>query len=168
MTERATAAGNGDVDSTNAGKPDFAERLYVPWFHWVLPLVAAILLAIEVHMGFPVIPLWLPFLITVPLALFTMVRLGRTPVRVSDGELWAADAHIPVHFIGAADPVSPAAKRKTLGPLLDPTAFVVHRGWVPSMVRLELTDPADPTPYWLVSVRRPEKLIAAVRAAQDR
>ena len=32
------------------------------------------------------------------------------------------------------------------------------------MVLVVLDDPEDPTPYWLVSSRRPEKVLAALRA----
>lgn len=149
------------------GRPQFRERLYVPWWHWVLPVIAAALLAAEVHMGFPVVPAWLPYLFTIPLALFAMTRLSRVVVELKDGELWAADAHLPVEFIGAVDAVTGTEKRKALGPYLDPAAFVMHRGWVPSMVRLQLDDPADPTPYWLVSVRHPDRLITALTAASQ-
>jgi hypothetical protein len=30
------------------------------------------------------------------------------------------------------------------------------------LVRLEVTDPADPTPYWVFSVREPDRLLAAL------
>lgn len=166
MTESAIAGNNGDVDPQPTGTaPRFRERLYVPWWHWILPIVAAGLLAAEVHMGFPVIPAWPPYLITVPLALFSMIWLGRATVQVKDGELWAADAHLPLRFIGAVEKVTATGKRKALGPHLDPSAFVMHRGWVSTLVRIQLTDPADPTPYWLVSVRKPDLLIEALKAA---
>lgn len=161
--ERATAD-NQDNPDPAPGKAGavFHERLYVPWWHWVLPIVAAALLGAEIHMGFPVIPAWLPYLVTIPVAVFAMIRLGRVTVDVKDGELWVGDAHLPLRFVGAVAALSGTDKRKALGPYLDPTAFVLHRGWVPSVVRVELTDPADPTPYWLISVRRPEKLIAVL------
>jgi hypothetical protein len=31
------------------------------------------------------------------------------------------------------------------------------------VVRIEVLDPDDPTPYWVVSTRHPERLIAALR-----
>ena len=31
----------------------------------------------------------------------------------------------------------------------------MHRGWVGPVVRIEVTDPAGRTPYWVVSVRDP-------------
>ena len=45
-----------------------------------------------------------------------------------------------------------------------PYAFVVQRPWIPGAVQVHLDDPADPTPYWVVSSRRPDKLAAALLA----
>jgi hypothetical protein len=54
-------------------------------------------------------------------------------------------------------------KRKVLGPRLNPTAYVLHRGWVGPTLRVEVTDPADPTPYWVFSTRHPEKVSSLLR-----
>ena len=58
--------------------------------------------------------------------------------------------------------VPKTAKSAALGRQLDPAAYVQHRAWVGSMVLLVLDDPDDPTPYWLVSTRHPEKVLAAL------
>ena len=39
----------------------------------------------------------------------------------------------------------------------------MHRAWVGPMVLLVLDDPDDPTPYWLVSSRHPDRVLAALR-----
>jgi hypothetical protein len=49
-----------------------------------------------------------------------------------------------------------------LGPELDPAAHLVHRAWVGPVVRIEVTDPDDDTPYWIVSTRDPDALVAAL------
>jgi hypothetical protein len=67
--------------------------------------------------------------------------------------------------VGAVQIVPVTAKRKALGPHLDPAAFVVHRGWVGPLLRVQLTDPADPTPYWMFSTRHPERLAELLRAS---
>jgi hypothetical protein len=36
------------------------------------------------------------------------------------------------------------------------------RAYLKRSVRVEVTDPADPTPYWLVSSRHPEQLAKAL------
>ncbi|RIS22389.1 DUF3093 domain-containing protein, partial [Mycobacteroides abscessus] len=56
------------------------------------------------------------------------------------------------------------AKSAALGRQLDPAAFVVHRAWIGPMVLVVLNDADDPTPYWLVSSRHPDRLLAALRS----
>ncbi|MFC6344403.1 DUF3093 family protein [Nocardioides hankookensis] len=38
------------------------------------------------------------------------------------------------------------------------------RPYLKRAVRVEITDPADPAPYWLVATRRPEELAGALAA----
>ena len=144
----------------------FRERLYVPWYHWVLPLVAAGLLAAEVHMGYPGVRAWLPYVILLPLTALLIWRFGNARVEVRDGELWAGEAHLPLRWVGEVRVVPLAAKRKALGPGFDPAAFALHRGWIGPMVWVEVTDPHDPTPYWMISTRSPERLSAALVAGR--
>lgn len=140
----------------------FRERLYVSFWAWPLPLLLAGILAAEVHMGYPGIRAWLPYLVLLPLTGALMIRLGWTKVEVADGELWVGDAHLPVRFIEDAEVIPARDKRRALGPELDPSAFLVHRGWIPGAVRVWLDDENDPTPYWVVSTRHPEKLVKAL------
>ena len=44
---------------------------------------------------------------------------------------------------------------------LDARAYLCIRGWIPTGIRVAVADPQDPTPYWLVSTRRPEELLTA-------
>jgi hypothetical protein len=50
------------------------------------------------------------------------------------------------------------------GPKLDARAWTLFRGYVRGVVKVEVQDPADPTPYWLVSVRNPSAVVAALRS----
>lgn len=141
-------------------RPYYSERLYAAWWVWPLPLAMAGLLAAEVHMGYPGVRMWLPYVVLLPLAVAVLLWLGRTTVRLPrDGQLWVSDAHLPLEFVEGAELVAPAEKRKALGPNLDPAAFVIHRPWIRPMVRVWLNDPNDPTPYWLISTRHPERLV---------
>jgi hypothetical protein len=88
-------------------------------------------------------------------------------VAVHDGELHAGRAHVPARLLG--DVVVLATREQVageLGPRLDARAYVLLRSSVGRGVRVALEDPADPTPYWLVSSRRPEELAAALDAAR--
>jgi Protein of unknown function (DUF3093) len=141
----------------------FDERLRVPWWWWPPALGVAGLLAAEVHLGYPGIRAWLPYLLLAPLATAALLALGRARIQVAGGELRVGHAHIPLHFIGDVEVISRAGKRRALGPELDPAAYLLHRGWVGPMLRVRLTDPDDPTPYWVFSTRHPERLAALLR-----
>lgn len=149
-----------------AGETDrklYSERLYVAWWGWPLPLIAAALLAAEIHMGYPGVRAWLPYLILMPLMAAWLVLLGRSKVEITEDELLVGNARLPLRFVGEVDVVDREHKRKALGPELDPAAFVVHRGWVGPIVRVHLTDPEDPTPYWVFSTRKPEAVAGLLR-----
>ncbi|MGE2718548.1 DUF3093 domain-containing protein [Mycolicibacterium celeriflavum] len=145
----------------------YRERLWVPWWWWPPGLGLAALIAFEIDMGIAAIPGWLPFAVLLPVAVVVLLWLGRTEVRVVSGpagtELWAGAAHLPADVIARSAEVPRSAKSAALGRQLDPAAFVVHRAWVGPMVLVVLDDPDDPTPYWLVSARHPERVLAALR-----
>lgn len=153
------------VPDRPAPRPRFAERLTVPWWWWPLGVAIAALLAAEIHLGYPGVRAWLPYLLTVPLALGSLAWVGRHQVRVEDGELHVGPAHVPLRHLGQLTTIAPKNKRPALGPELDPAAFVLHLPWIGPAVRVELTDPADPTPYWLFSLRNPEGLAEQLRCA---
>jgi hypothetical protein len=88
-------------------------------------------------------------------------------VEVSRGgtrDIWlqAAEARIPAAALGEARPLRGAQWRHELGPALDARAHLCIRGWIGHGVRVEVTDPRDPVPYWLVSSRRPNDVAAAL------
>ena len=150
----------------------YRERLWVPWWWWPLAFGLAALIAFEVRLGIAALPGWLPFATLFTVATGALLWLGRVEIRVIGGadntggtvELWASDAHLPVSVITRSAEIARSAKSAALGRQLDPAAFVLHRGWVGPMVLLVLDDPEDPTPYWLVSCRHPERVLSALRS----
>jgi hypothetical protein len=144
----------------------YRERLWVPWW-WSLPgFGLAGLIAYEVTLGVRSLPSWLPFAVLLPVAAAVLVWFSKTEVRVVAGpagpELWVGAAHLPVGVVSRSAEVPPSAKSAALGRQLDPAAYVVHRAWVGPMVLLVLDDPDDPTPYWLISTRHPDRVLGAL------
>jgi Protein of unknown function (DUF3093) len=68
-----------------------------------------------------------------------------------------------VQLLGPAVRLDPAAMRRARGVELDARAFLCLRGWLAEGIRIPVLDPADRTPYWLLSSRRPDALIAALQ-----
>jgi hypothetical protein len=138
------------------------ERLHVPAW-WTVPALGAVLVfGALLHGGLGPIRALLSYggvalVVAVGLAAASTAR-----VRVADGVLEAGGARLPLEVAAGVHPLDRLQTRRALGPEGDPTAYVVFRAWVPGSVLVELADPDDPTPYWLVSTRHPDRLAAAV------
>ncbi len=83
-------------------------------------------------------------------------------VDVERGELRAGVARIPVRLLAEPRVLGRAELRVELGPALDARAYACLRSWIGTAVRVEVRDPQDPTPYWIVSTRRPADLVRAL------
>ncbi|MGW0158410.1 DUF3093 domain-containing protein [Mycobacterium sp. NPDC003323] len=150
----------------------YRERLRVPWWFWLPGLGLAALIAAEVNMGVEALPDWVPYAVLLPVAAAVLMWMGRMEIRVVQNgsasdpavELWAGPAHLPVNLIARSAEVPRSAKSAALGRQLDPAAYVLHRAWIGPMVLIVLDDPDDPTPYWLVSCRHPDRVLAALRS----
>ena len=147
----------------------YRERLWVPWWWWPLALALAALIAVEVNLGVRALPDWLPYATLFTVAAGVLLWLGRVEIRVTADsavpggvELWAGEAHLPLKVITRSAEIARSAKSAALGRQLDPAAYVLHRAWVGPMVLVVLDDPDDPTPYWLVSCRHPERVLSAL------
>ena len=144
----------------------YEERLVAPLAWWLAGL------------GFVVIVWWI-FLVATPLwlawtaavvALALVVGLvghySSVRVAVSNGELCAGRAHIPLALCGAVEPLDRDQARDAGGASADARAYLVLRPYISTAVRVAIDDPQDPVPYWLLSTRHPARLAAAVRAAR--
>ena len=89
-----------------------------------------------------------------------IVFVGFAPrIRVTDTHLRAGRATIERRFLGAATVVDREDRGAALA---DARSWSLVRGWIPTGVSITVNDPADPTPTWYLSTRRPEKLVAAL------
>lgn len=91
---------------------------------------------------------------------------GSPVVAVTAQELVAGRARLPLRYAGEATAFRAEEATAQRGRMLDARAWLLIRGWVSPVVRVELTDETDPTPYWLVSSRHPEQLASAINEAR--
>jgi hypothetical protein len=84
-------------------------------------------------------------------------------VTVGDDGLRVGRAYLSPDAVGAVTSLDAAAARELRGRGGDARAHLLLRGWIPTAVRIDLTDPDDPHPYWYLSTRRPDDLAAALR-----
>lgn len=144
--------------------PVYREKLWpTPWIYIVSLLLvpSSILVLAPVSM-----PAGIVTGIVLYLAVVGALSLTAPIVEVRDGRLRAGRAEIDLAHTGEAVAAEDAAARAERGTGLDARAFLVIRGWVQPIVRIPIVDPADPTPYWLVSSRRPKELAAAINGSR--
>ncbi len=99
-------------------------------------------------------------------ALIAWVATAASPrISIADETFTAGHASIPVHLLGDATVFRGADAARERGPQLDARAYLCIRGALP-VVKIPVADPQDPTPYWLVSTRDPERLLATLHAAR--
>lgn len=85
-------------------------------------------------------------------------------VEVRDGVLRAGGTEIPTSLLADVVTLDREGVRTQMGTGWDARAFACLRTWAGGAVRATVVDPADPTPFWVVSTRRPDDLAAAVMA----
>lgn len=118
---------------------------------------------------------WLPVVVSIVLAALVVWRMSSGLIEVTDKQLHVGDRTLPLGQIDQMYTLSYTELRRVVGRHGDPLAFNFVRSWVGPGVQLVLTEPpppepdADwappPEPYWLVSTRHPDRLLAAIRAA---
>lgn len=151
--------------TTNA---TFCERLHTPTRWWLQGglLVASFWLAMIV--AIPERAVW-----TITAALMGLLALGlwmygRAKIVVGDVQLRAGRANIDLKFVGPAQLLDRTQARAVSGPLADARAYLLLRPYLSQAVRIEIEDPDDPTPYWLVASRRAELLTTSLNEARAR
>ncbi|MFZ4895831.1 DUF3093 domain-containing protein [Plantibacter sp. Mn2098] len=93
--------------------------------------------------------------------------LGAPRIEVQNGILRAGRASIPVERLGETVEYDGEAAKQQRGPRLDARAWLLIRGWVSPVVKVAVVDDDDPTPYWLLSTRYPDRLAAAIATAKE-
>lgn len=145
----------GDMDT-------YRERLVAPLSWWVMALVFGLVWG------------WLMLVATnrsiaIGTAVFATVvagalvwSYGSVVVEAGPKGLRVGNAHLPSAHIGAVEAHDPRDFREQLGPHADARAWLRTRPYIEAGIRVEVADPSDPAPYWLVSSRRPQALAAAL------
>jgi hypothetical protein len=143
----------------------FRERLRVPARWWAIATAGVAVGGAEVFAGFD----WrVAVLVYLGLGIPTVALLlatGHLTVVVDGAGLHGAGRTLPTGSMTGIRPLDPAETRRFLGPGADRAAHMVARGYVKEAVVVR-TNRGEPEPYWLVSSRRPDDLVAALEQAR--
>lgn len=117
----------------------------------LFPSVFAVMLPIDA-------PLALPVALLCTLSFVAVIFSSAPSIQVTEATLTAKGATIELKNLGAAKVIPKTEVFRALGPELHAKAWLAIQASVKGLVRVEVIDPQDPTPYWLISTRHPEKL----------
>ena len=143
----------------------YSEPLRTPWWWYLVGIGVAVILSAEFHVAGITAMNVIPYFVLIPLAIGVVWSLGHSRLEIADGEVHIRGAHLPLRYISGSIALDQRTLRRVVGREGDPAAFVSIRPWIGPGVQLWLDDPDDPTPYWIVSSRHPERVVAALRAA---
>lgn len=80
-------------------------------------------------------------------------------ITVSETQLRVGRAHIEGRYLGKAQSITVNEMRLIRGRDADPAAYLALRFWQPRGVKIEIRDPRDATPYWLISSKNAKGLV---------
>lgn len=128
---------------------------------WVLALIYFLFLSL-------VIAIWAAFDNTVALTAFLVATIAiiyiafamRSIIIIDSKELRIERAHIEVKYLGKVTILDSPAMRLLRTRDADPAAFLAIKFWAPTGIKIEVTDPRDPTPYWLITSKRGKEIAA--------
>lgn len=144
----------------------YAEHLRVPLRWWVQTTMFLATLWLAFIVATPPWVAWTVTGVVVAITYGMFWLVGSAQIEVRDGELRAGAAHIPLGLLGDPEPLNRDDTRRVAGVDADARAFLLLRPYLKRSVRVPVIDPADPTPYWLLSTRRPQLLTEAINTSR--
>ena len=144
--------------------PSYSEKLWPAWWIWLV----AVIIGASVSLIFFPISIGLGLVVMViGMALLLFALVITTPrLEVSDGWLTAGRARIDLEHVGMVVGHRGPAAREQLGPGFDARSYQCIRGWIDPVLTVQITDPEDATPYWIISTRDPEAVLAALGSTE--
>ncbi|MEU0344493.1 DUF3093 domain-containing protein [Streptomyces bobili] len=144
----------------------YDERLTAPRSWWFISFLVGVAFAL-ILLPFGTLPLLGGLVGGTAVAAVAASSYGSMRIRVVGDSLIAGEAKIPVAALGEAEVLDAEEARAWRTCKADTRAFLLLRAYIPTALRVEVTDPSDPTPYLYLSTREPQRLAEALRAARE-
>jgi len=145
--------------------PVFQERLWPSVGMWIFAFLMTTSLGIAYSQAYGK---ELGFMVAIATTLAVGIGLiVNTPlIQVDELNFRVGRARLPLQFVGKIQVLDDAQSRRARSTDANSNAHFQLRGGIKSSVIVEVSDPQDPHPYWQVSTRKPDLLIAALTNAK--
>jgi hypothetical protein len=151
-------------EGRDGGHRSYRERLYPPIAVFILVIGLGSIVGVAYGAAYGSGLGWLTGILLCLVGIGALLATS-TPIHVDDHVVRAGRARLPLTAITDTQTLDADAMRhaRRHG---DPRDYVVLRAWSSRRgVAIDLADPRDPHPRWIVSSRHPERLAAAIRDA---
>jgi hypothetical protein len=138
----------------------------VPAAYWVLGMLSAVIFASTAWAGFNLIVAIACYVVFCGGCAAVLLAWSHTTIEVSDGELRAGSATLPLATAGEVAALDETQSRALRGPRADPRAFMLIKPYLRLAVYVEVTGEDQERPYWLIGSRRPAELVAAIERSR--
>ncbi|ROR43024.1 DUF3093 domain-containing protein [Kitasatospora cineracea] len=143
----------------------YDERLSAPLSLWLLPVAAGLTSAL-ILLPYGLTASLVAMVLASALSSVALGSYGSPRIRVVQGVLLAGEARLPLEVLGQALPLDRKEALAWRTWKSDPRAFMLLRSYIHTALRVEVTDPADPTPYLYLSTRHPQRLAEVIEAGR--
>ncbi|MEV5518058.1 DUF3093 domain-containing protein [Streptomyces flaveolus] len=143
----------------------YEERLTAPRSWWLISFLVGLSFAL-ILLPFGTLPMLGGLAGGTAAAAVVASSYGAVRIRIVGDSLIAGEAKVPLAALGEAEILDAEEARAWRTHKADTRAFLLLRAYIPTAVRVDVTDPEDPTPYLYLSTREPERLVETLRAAK--
>jgi len=141
--------------------PVFQERLWPSVGMWIFAFLMTTSLGIAYSQAYGQ-ELGLMVAIATTLAVGIGLIVNTPLIQVDELNFRVGRARLPLQFVGKIQVLDDAQSRRARSTDANSNAHFQLRGGIKGSVIVEVIDPQDPHPYWQVSTRKPDALMAAL------
>jgi len=147
--------------------PVFQERLWPSVGMWIFAFLMTTSLGIAYSQAYGQ-ELGLMVAIATTLAVGIGLIVNTPLIQVDELNFRVGRARLPLQFVGKIQVLDDAQSRRARSTDANSNAHFQLRGGIKGSVIVEVIDPQDPHPYWQVSTRKPDALMAALANVKTR
>ena len=154
------------TEGVDGKSPVFQERLWPSPGQWVFAFIMTSSLGIAYGRAYGA-----DLGIVVGIAATLVVAIGlvvNAPlIQIDELNFRVGRARLPLQYVGKTQKLDAEQSRRARSTDANSNAHFQLRGGIKHTVIVEVTDAQDPHPYWQVSTRKPDVLIAALTNAKN-
>lgn len=143
----------------------YCEKLWPTFWVWVITISGSIIFGIAfipINTNFAYISICAFITISISFLIKTTPK-----ITVTEQKLFVGKAQIDIKNLAEITNFEGEKAQEQKTTKLNALAYLCIRGWIKNVVKINIIDTSDPTPYWLISSKNSKKLTTAIIQAKN-